>query len=208
VVEYQRVFRHVGFFYWLALFSASNGSEVMAVATWSPVVGVFNGRSEADLAIDDLTKAEFRKDEIGVVTRDSLGRTVIENERVAETHMADGAAAGAVAGAGIGGLVGLGILEGFIPVIGPALVAGTLATILTNAVGGAAIAGLAGALIGWGVPEEHAKYYDNEFLAGRVVVTVDAKDRFKEARTILEKHGGYNHESVETSSESLACAKV
>ena len=111
---------------------------------------------------------------------------------------------GAAAGAGIGGLVGLGVLAGVIPVIGPAIAAGTLATILTNAAGGAAIAGLSGALIGWGIPEEHAKYYDGQLEAGRVVVTVHAEDRGKSARTILENHGGYNHESVATSS---ACCK-
>ena len=96
--------------------------------------------------------------------------------------------------------MGLGVLAGVIPVIGPAIAAGTLATILTNAAGGAAIAGLSGALIGWGIPEEHAKYYDGQLQAGRVVVTVHAEDRYDNARTILENHGGYNHESVATSS--------
>jgi hypothetical protein len=96
--------------------------------------------------------------------------------------------------------MGLGVLAGVIPVIGPAIAAGTLATILTNAAGGAAIAGLSGALIGWGIPEEHAKYYDGQLQAGRVVVTVHAEDRCDSARTILESHGGYNHESVATSS--------
>ena len=98
--------------------------------------------------------------------------------------------------------MGLGVLAGVIPVIGPAIAAGTLATILTNAAGGAAIAGLSGALIGWGIPEEHAKYYDGQLQAGRVVVTVHAEDRCESARTILENHGGYNHESVATSSAS------
>jgi hypothetical protein len=68
---------------------------------------------------------------------------------------------------------------------------GKLATILTNAAGDAAI----GALVGRCVPEEQAKYYDGEFQAGRVVVTVDANDRCDRARTILDNHGGYNHES-------------
>src|SRR4051812_50208136 len=31
---------------------------------------------------------------------------------------------------------------------------------------GAAIAGIAGALIGWGIPEEDAKYYEGEVAAG------------------------------------------
>ena len=172
----------------------------MSVATCSTVVGVFKERSEADRAIDDLRKAGFRNDLIGVVARDLQGQTLVQTKGETETHAADGAVAGAVAGAGIGGLVGLGVLAGVIPVIGPALAAGTLATILSNAAGGAAIAGLGGALIGWGVPEEHAKYYDGQLQAGRVVVTVHAADRCDRARFILESHGGYNYESLATSS--------
>ena len=49
-------------------------------------------------------------------------------------------------------------MAGVILVIGPIMALGTLGTILTNAAGGAAIAGLTGALIGWGIPEEDAKY--------------------------------------------------
>ena len=175
----------------------------MSFANCSTVVGVFAERSEADRAIDALGKAGFRNDQIGVVTRAPQEKTVVENKGEAETHAGSGAVAGAVAGAGIGGLVGLGVLAGVIPVIGPAIAAGTLATILTNAAGGAAIAGLGGALIGWGIPEEHAKYYDSQLEAGRVVVTVHAGDRCDRARTILESHRGYNHESVGTCSAQM-----
>jgi hypothetical protein len=175
----------------------------MSFANCSTVVGVFAERSEADRAIDDLVKAGFRNDQIGVVMCAPQEKTAVENKGEAETHAGSGAVAGAVAGAGIGGLVGLGVLAGVIPVIGPAIAAGTLATILTNAAGGAAIAGLGGALIGWGIPEEHAKYYDSQLEAGRVVVTVHAGDRCDSARTILESHGGYNHESVATSSARM-----
>lgn len=176
----------------------------MSTTTCSTVVGVFYERHEADRAIDDLVKAGFRNDQIGVITRDAQGKTDVKQEGEDETHAATGAVTGAVAGAGVGGLVGLGVLAGVIPVIGPAIAAGTLATILTNAAGGAAVAGLGGALIGWGIPEEHAKYYDGELQAGRIVVTVHADDRCDIARTILESHGGYNHESVAT---SAACCK-
>ena len=171
----------------------------MSVPTCSTVVGVFNERSEADWAIDDLGKAGFRNDQIGVVTRDPQEKTVVEHRGEGGTNTGHGAFAGTVTGAGIGGVVGLGVLAGVLPVIGPAIAAGTLATILTSAAGGAAIAGLGGALMGWGVPEEHAKYYDAQLQAGRVVVTVHADDLCDKARTILESHGGYNHESVVTS---------
>jgi uncharacterized membrane protein len=168
----------------------------MTVATHPTVVGVFDDRHEADQAIDDLRRAGFDRDHIGVIVRDASGKTVAtrgDNEE-STSHAASGAVAGAVTGAGVGGLIGLGVIQGVIPVIGPALAAGTLATILTNAAGGAALAGLAGALIGWGIPDEHAKYYDEQLRAGRIIVTVDAGDRSQQAQMILNSHRGYAHE--------------
>lgn len=82
------------------------------------------------------------------------------------------------------------MLAGIIPVIGPALFGGTLAGILaSNAAGGAAAAGIVGALVGWGVPEEHATHYQSEVAAGRTIVTVTSSQRCDEARAILKAHG-------------------
>jgi hypothetical protein len=172
----------------------------MTMKTCSTVVGVFDKRINADQAIDALSQAGFRNEEIGLVTRDDQGKPVVQKKGEVETNAGKGASVGLVAGAGIGGLVGLGVLAGVIPVIGPAIAAGTLATILSNAAGGAAIAGLSGALIGWGIPEKHAKFYDGQLHAGRVIVTVHAGDRCEVAQTILERHGGFSHKSLETTS--------
>ena len=57
----------------------------------------------------------------------------------------------------MGALWGLGILAGIVPAIGPAIAGGTLAAILSSAAAGAATAGVAGALIGLGIPEDEAK---------------------------------------------------
>jgi uncharacterized protein (TIGR02271 family) len=153
------------------------------------VIGVFATRSDAEAALRDLRAAGFTDDQVGLVARNASGKLVDEG---GETYADEGAVAGAVAGAGVGALVGLGVLAGVIPVIGPAIAGGTLGVILTNAVGGAAALGIAGALIGWGIPEEDAKYYEAEVKAGRFLVTVDAADRKDEAWAILHKHGGYS----------------
>jgi len=84
-----------------------------------------------------------------------------------------------------------------IPVIGPVLALGTLGTILVNAAGGAAIVGLAGALVGWGIPEEDASYYEEEVKSGRYLVTVDTTDRAAEARAILSRTGGFDRSGWE-----------
>jgi hypothetical protein len=154
------------------------------------VIGVFYTRAEAEEAIRDLRTAGFADDRIGMIARDADGNMV--TEKGGETLAEEGAAAGAVVGAGAGALIGLGVLAGTIPVIGPVLAIGTLGTILLNAAGGAAILGLVGALVGLGIPEDEAKYYEGEVHGGRFLVTVDATNRETEAWSILHRSGGYN----------------
>ncbi len=156
----------------------------------SNVVGVFYTRPEAEAAIRDLRTAGFSDDRIGMVARDAQGHMVAE--KGGETLAEEGAAAGAVVGAGAGALVGLGVLAGTIPVIGPVLAIGTLGTLLLNAVGGAAVLSVVGALVGMGIPEDEAKYYENEVHGGRFLVTVDADSRGTEAWSVLHRSGGYN----------------
>lgn len=152
-------------------------------------IGVFATRSEAEAALRDLRAAGFGEDRLGLVARNAAGELVDE---AGDTYADEGAVAGALAGAGIGALVGIGVISHVIPVIGPAVVGGTLGVVLSNAVGGAAVAGIAGALIGWGIPEEDAQYYEEEVKAGRFLVTVDAGDRPDEAWAVIHRHGGYD----------------
>ena len=155
-------------------------------------VGVFATRAAAERAVADLKAAGYRDDEIGMVAKDAGGKTVRTDGAGDETNAGEGAAIGAAAGAIGGAAVGAGIIAGVIPVIGPVLALGTLGTILVNAAGGAAIAGLAGALVGWGIPEEDAKYYEGEVQAGRYLVTVDRGARADDPWGVFTRHGGYN----------------
>jgi uncharacterized protein (TIGR02271 family) len=90
-----------------------------------------------------------------------------------------------------------------IPVIGPAIAAGTLGVILSNAAAGAGIVGLIGALIGAGVPEHEAQYYQEEFEAGRTIVTVAADGRADQATTIMRRHGAYDMSSRNTAATAV-----
>jgi len=159
----------------------------MAVNT-NTTVAVFPTRAAAEEAILELQRAGFPDRTIGMVARNEAGKIV--TEKAGESMAEEGLAAGAVVGAGAGALVGLGVLAGTIPVIGPVMAVGTLGTILLNAAAGAAVVGLVGALIGLGIPEEDAKYYENEVRSGRYLVTVDAGDRAAEAWAILRRCGG------------------
>ena len=162
------------------------------------MVGVFNNRTQAEQAIADLRAAGYSDDQIGMVARDSSGKTV-RTTGSDDTYADEGAVAGTVAGAAAGAAVGAGILAGVIPVIGPVLAVGALGTVLLNAAGGAAIAGLAGALIGWGIPEEDARYYEGEVKAGKYLVTVEGGNRADNARTILNRSGGFDRASARRS---------
>lgn len=153
-------------------------------------VGVFQTRAAAEKAIADLKDLGYRDDQIGLVAKDASGTTVT-TDGAGETNAGEGAALGAAAGAVGGAAVGAAILAGVIPVIGPVLAVGTLGTILVNAAGGAAAAGLAGALIGWGIPDEDAKYYEGEVQAGRYLVTVESGDR-TDSSVVYARHGGYD----------------
>ena len=158
----------------------------------SAIVGVFEDRQQADKAVAELRQAGFRDEQIGVAMRHQAGTAETSTTGQDDTEMGEGAVAGMLTGLGLGALAGLGVLSGVIPVIGPAIAGGTLGIILSNAAAGAAVAGVAGALIGYGIPEDEAQYYDQEFEAGRAVVTVHADGRADEALTILRRHGGYD----------------
>lgn len=167
----------------------------MSTATCTTVVGVFSSRQDADAAINALYQAGFTASQIGVASRNTDGTTNTKKKSGIKANSeaedaGNGALVGAVAGAGIGGLIGAGVLAGVIPVIGPALFAGTLGVLASNAAAGAAATGIVGALVGWGVPEEHAKFYESEVAAGRAIVTVTSTERCDEARAILKRHGG------------------
>jgi hypothetical protein len=165
------------------------------MANRTTAIALFDDRIQAQRAIARLKSAGFTEKEIGVTSRDDeTDRGVGDGHK--ETHAKEGAIAGVATGAGVGALWGLGILAGVLPAIGPAIAGGTLAAILSSAAAGAATAGVAGALIGLGIPEEEAKYYETEFKAGRTLVTVDAGARLQEAQAILVDSGGYDQRSA------------
>jgi len=83
---------------------------------------------------------------------------------------------------------------------------GILAAVLTSAAGTAIVGGIAGALIGLGIPEAEAAYYEGEFKSGRTIITVRADARLNEAETILRRHGGYNHDNKSSAGSTTKAA--
>ena|SRR6266567_3145917 len=79
-----------------------------------------------------------------------------------------GIAAGGLAG-GVVGAVGSAL---FIPGIGPAIAGGVLGMAIVGAAVGGITGGFLGALMRMGVPEDKARYYEQEFKAGNVIMTI------------------------------------
>jgi hypothetical protein len=156
------------------------------------VVGVFDDQTNAQKAWDELQRAGFTNDQIGFAVRGEAGETR-EGDLAAgkAANAGTGAVTGALSGGVLGGLIGAGAAL-LIPGFGPAIAGGILGATLTGAAVGAAAGGLLGALTGMGVPEEEARYYQGEFEAGRVIVTVNAPGRQQEALDILQRNGAYD----------------
>ncbi|MGI8424894.1 MAG: general stress protein [Chloroflexota bacterium] len=158
------------------------------------VVGVFVNRDDAARAVEDVVAAGFREDEIGFAIRNGGAAPIETSDLTASDGPASSAATGVITGGVLGGLIAAAAAL-IVPGVGPVLAGGLLASALSGAAIGAAAGGVLGALVGLGVPEEEAALLQDEFHAGRAVVTVRAGDRAEEVRTILHRHGAKGRES-------------
>ncbi|HLJ35243.1 MAG TPA: hypothetical protein VKU38_16440, partial [Ktedonobacteraceae bacterium] len=97
-------------------------------------------------------------------------------------------ATGAVTGGIVGGVIGVaaGLL---LPFIGPAIAGGAVIAALGGAALGAVAGSFFGVFVSMGVPEEQARQYEQEFKAGRTIVTVKTDDRQQDALAILNSNG-------------------
>ncbi len=73
---------------------------------------------------------------------------------------------------------------------------------LSGAAAGAAIGGIAGALIGMGIPEIEAKAYDGKIRGGNILIAAHTtnSDGEKHAKQILEDNGAHDVSVVEETS--------
>jgi hypothetical protein len=98
-----------------------------------------------------------------------------------------GIAAGGLAG-GVVGAVGSAL---FIPGIGPAIAGGVLGMAIVGAAVGGITGGFLGALIRIGIPEDKARYYEQEFKAGNIIMTIRPRSDEQEQQIadILHRYG-------------------
>ena len=156
------------------------------------MIGVFEDERNAQDAIKDLSAHGFLYEHIGILAHERLGSSVAKVERLPLIATEEKAAAGMAAGASVGALWGLAVAAGLLPPFGTVIAGGTLAAILASTATGAAVGGITGGLVGLGVSDEHAHYYESEFQAGRTLVSVKTQGRNEDAMDILIRNGGYD----------------
>jgi hypothetical protein len=154
------------------------------------LIALFDDRNAAQDAVWALEAAGFDDESLGFVLR---GSDVMRGGMITDTTGAKDSR-GALAGAVTGGMVG-GVLAAaaalVIPGVGPVLAGGVLASFFGGAIAGTAVGGIVGAMAGLGVSEDEARYYEQQFRAGKAIVAVRAGERSAEAADILRRHGGY-----------------
>lgn len=70
--------------------------------------------------------------------------------------------------------------------------------------GGAVTTNLLNDLVKLGVPQDRAGYYDNEFKAGRPILSVRADGREQEAASILQNYGAYDYDNRGAYAQNVA----
>ncbi|MBI2817478.1 MAG: DUF3341 domain-containing protein [Acidobacteria bacterium] len=167
------------------------------------VFGIYSTRESVENAVDTLKSEGFRNTDISVLFPENVGTKDFAHEKAtkAPEGAATGAASGAVIGGALGWLVGIGALS--IPGLGPFIAAGPIVSALAGAGAVGTAAGIAGALIGLGIPEYEAKRYEGRIKKGGILLSVhcDDSDWTKRAKEILERTGAND---ISTTGEAAA----
>lgn len=155
------------------------------------VFGIFPTPIATGEVVETLRRSGFPNRDISVLmpARASDETVGYRKSTKAAEGTAVGAAGGAFVGAGVGWLAGLGAIG--IPGVGPFVAAGPLLATLVGIGVGGTLGGIAGALIGLGMPEYEARRYEGFVKEGQVLLSVHVNDRYwaDRARRILRDSG-------------------
>lgn len=140
------------------------------------VTGMFNDRESAERAYQSLPARGYSQSDVNLAM----------SEDTRKRHFGDGTTTElgnkATEGAGVGGAIGatVGAIAAAIAAVGTSLVipglglvlAGPAVAALAGAGAGGVTGGLIGALVGWGIPEERVKHYEEGIKKGGIVMGV------------------------------------
>jgi hypothetical protein len=143
------------------------------------MTGLFKDRESAEGAYRSLSSRGYGKDDVNLLMSDETRKKYFADDDDSElgTKAWEGAGKGAAIGGGVGATLAAIAAVGTtlaLPGLG-LLIAGPLAAALAGAGGGALTGGLIGALVGHGIPEEHAKQYEQGIRDGGIVMGVNPR---------------------------------
>lgn len=140
------------------------------------MTGMFRDRESAERAYECVTSRGYTDKDVSLLMSDDTRTRCFPRDTVMKTDLgtkaAEGAGIGGVAGAGIGALL-VGLAAAGIAVPGlPIIAMGPLAAALAGGGTGGVVGALIGALVGYGIPEERAKLYEQGIHEGGIVFGV------------------------------------
>lgn len=137
---------------------------------------IATSQAQAEIIVDQLRAAGFSSNDISVLFPDKRGTQDFAHEQ--HTKAPEGATTGASTGGllagALGWLAGIGALA--IPGAGPLIAAGPIMAALSAAAVGAAVGGIAGALVGMGIPEYEAKRYEGKIREGNILISIHTEN--------------------------------
>ena len=145
------------------------------------MTGLFPDRESAERGYSSLTERGYENSDVNLAMSDDTRKKHFTSSG-AETELGNKAAEGAGIGGAIGGTIGA--IAAAVAAVGTSLVlpglglvvAGPLAAAIAGAGAGAATGGVVGALVGWNIPEEHVKQYEEGIKNGGILMGVRPKN--------------------------------
>ena len=147
----------------------------------SLITGLFKDQDSAENAYKSLTESGYNSNEIDVVMSEETRTKYYGENTTLETEVGNKAAEGAVIGGALGSTAGA--MAAVIAATGTTLaipglgliIAGPLAAAIAGAGAAGVAAGIVGALIGWGIPEDRLKVYEQGINEGGILIGIKSK---------------------------------
>lgn len=147
----------------------------------SLVTGLFRDKESAEQAYRSASQSGYTNNEINVVMSEETRERYYGKNATLETEVGNKAAEGAAIGGAVGST--LGAIAAAIAAVGTTLVlpglglvvAGPLAAAIAGAGAGGVTAGVVGALIGWGIPEDRLEEYEAGLEDGGILIGVNPR---------------------------------
>lgn len=147
----------------------------------SLTTGLFKDQNSAETAYKSAMDMGYSSDEINVVMSEDTRKRYYGKDATLETEVGNKAAEGAALGGALGGTIGA--IAAAIAAIGTSIVvpglglviAGPMAAAIAGAGAGGVTAGIVGALIGWGIPEDRLKDYEQGINDGGILIGVKSR---------------------------------